>query len=164
MPQENVLVDGYGVAKLTDFGLSILLDNAFGDGLRSSYEFRGTLQYADPVLLQDEPRTRNTDMWALGWVIFEVSFVYLVLSFLSTHQLYLVLQLVVGRKPYWNFTSPKKLHHHLLTQEVTIPTEEEYPNLPYAWLLWPILSGCWRRHSKPRLSASEIARKMQLKD
>ena len=61
-----------GTAKLTDFGLSIILDDTIVSGLRTSDQFRGTIPYADPALLKGSPRTMGTDLWALGWVIFEV--------------------------------------------------------------------------------------------
>jgi len=69
---ENVLIDAYGTAKLSDFGLSTAVDEARGRGLRSSTGFCGTLRYSDPVLLDNHPNTVSTDIWSLGWFAFEV--------------------------------------------------------------------------------------------
>lgn len=63
-----------GVARLVDFGLAMILDDGFSRDLRSSDGCRHTLLYADPVLLDDIPRTISTDLWALGWIICEVWF------------------------------------------------------------------------------------------
>ncbi|KIO29727.1 hypothetical protein M407DRAFT_70047, partial [Tulasnella calospora MUT 4182] len=70
--QENILIGADGVSKLVDFGLSVILDDALNVGLRSSDGCRHTPLYADPRLLDDEPRTIFTDIWALGWVTYEV--------------------------------------------------------------------------------------------
>lgn len=70
---ENVVVGADGVARLVDFGLSTILDPLF-HGLRSSDGCRNTLLYADPVLLNNTYRTIYTDLWALGWLIYEVRY------------------------------------------------------------------------------------------
>ncbi|KAG8919215.1 hypothetical protein FRC01_001412, partial [Tulasnella sp. 417] len=67
----NILIGSDGVARLVDFGLSIILDDAVSRGLRTSNGCGHTLLYADPVLLDDVPRTIETDLWALGWIIYE---------------------------------------------------------------------------------------------
>lgn len=61
---ENIMVDiedGEIVCKLTDFGLSCLLDK---NGIASGY--RGTPQYMAPEILRDEQYTCKVDTWALG--------------------------------------------------------------------------------------------------
>lgn len=70
--QENILIGADGIAKLVDFGLSVILDDSMNTGLRSSNGCSKTLLYADPTLLLDQPRTILTDIWALGWIIYEV--------------------------------------------------------------------------------------------
>lgn len=74
LAKENILIDAGGVASLVDFGLSVILDDTVSRGLRTSGDCQRTLLYADPVLLDDAPRTTYTDLWALGWTIYEVWF------------------------------------------------------------------------------------------
>ena len=58
-----------GTVRIADFGLAVIMD----PGSRSrSRPYRGTIQYADPALLQDETNTTLTDIWAFGWTAWEV--------------------------------------------------------------------------------------------
>jgi serine/threonine-protein kinase len=59
----NVFLDGRGAAYLGDFGVA----DFFGDGQRGH-----TLEYAAPELLTDTPRSRATDVWAAGVMLYEL--------------------------------------------------------------------------------------------
>jgi len=59
----NVMVDGRGVARITDFGLAI---EGSGGG------FAGTPGYMAPEQLESRPATQASDIYALGLVLWEI--------------------------------------------------------------------------------------------
>ncbi|KAG8973407.1 hypothetical protein FRC05_008798 [Tulasnella sp. 425] len=68
---ENILIGVDSNAKLADFGLSVILDDNMNIGLRTSDGCRNSPFYADPTLFDDQPRNILTDIWSLGWIIYE---------------------------------------------------------------------------------------------
>jgi serine/threonine protein kinase len=79
--QANILVDDKGSALLTDFGLMALTDlSAFLSETADSSG--GTYRWMSPELLDPEGfgsnghPTRESDCYALGMVIYEVSWLY----------------------------------------------------------------------------------------
>jgi hypothetical protein len=63
----NVMLDGRGKVRLTDFGLAT--EAAAGDG---AGETAGTPAYMAPELLSGKPATVQSDIYALGLVLYEV--------------------------------------------------------------------------------------------
>jgi len=63
----NVMLDGQGRVRLTDFGLATNV--ASGDGRP---ELAGTPQYMAPEQLSGEPLSPQTDLYALGLVLWEI--------------------------------------------------------------------------------------------
>ena len=63
----NVMIDGRGTARITDFGLAALADDAVR--LR---EMSGTPAYMAPEQLHGEPITERTDLYALGLILYEM--------------------------------------------------------------------------------------------
>lgn len=61
----NVMIDGHGRARITDFGLAVLADDA-------SAEIAGTLAYMSPEQLEGRPATVQSDIYALGLVLYEL--------------------------------------------------------------------------------------------
>jgi serine/threonine-protein kinase len=59
----NVMIDGRGVARITDFGLAI---EGTGGG------FAGTPVYMAPEQLEGRPATQSSDLYALGLVLWEI--------------------------------------------------------------------------------------------
>jgi len=134
---ENVLVGADGVARLTDFGLSIVLEDTLFRGLRSSSNFRGTVMYADPALLRDQPKTVYTDLWAFGWLAYE---------------------LITSRQPYQHLRLQKDLSIFMAVYERKLPSPEtESINSPYSDIVWPLLQACWSPNNEDRWSAAYIA-------
>ena len=70
---ENILLDGDGHVKLTDFGLS----KAVGDD--STNTLCGTAQYLAPEVILRKPYNKMVDWWGLGILIFAVSYTHLTL-------------------------------------------------------------------------------------
>ena len=79
MKQANILVDNEGTARVSDFGLMTMADLSMIILSESAVSSCGTLCWMSPELL-DPPRfgsngrpTRESDCYALGMVIYEVS-------------------------------------------------------------------------------------------
>jgi len=62
----NVMIDGRGHARITDFGLAIGAEDS------RSAELVGTPAYMAPELFDGHPATVQTDLYALGLVIYEM--------------------------------------------------------------------------------------------
>ncbi|MEW5981837.1 MAG: serine/threonine-protein kinase [Acidobacteriota bacterium] len=62
----NVMIDGRGVARITDFGLAV---DPVRDG--SPADFAGTLAYMAPERTRGDPATVQSDLYALGLVLYE---------------------------------------------------------------------------------------------
>ncbi|XP_021069752.1 ribosomal protein S6 kinase-related protein [Mus pahari] len=65
---ENILLDGRGHLKVTDFGLSRRLSQ----GARA-YTICGTLQYMAPEVLSGGPYNHTADWWSLGVLLFSLA-------------------------------------------------------------------------------------------
>lgn len=67
---ENILLDANGHVKLTDFGLSKILD--VDDETAST--FCGTSEYLAPEIISRKPYTNMIDWWAIGILTYELLF------------------------------------------------------------------------------------------
>ena len=65
---ENILIGIDGHIKLTDFGLSKMVDSLED----KSYTVCGTLQYIAPEIIKGEGYNNSVDWWSLGIIIFEM--------------------------------------------------------------------------------------------
>ena len=63
----NVMIDGRGRARITDFGLAIVAEEAEG-----ATEIAGTPVYMAPEQLRGESTTERSDLYALGLVLYEM--------------------------------------------------------------------------------------------
>ena len=61
----NIMIDGQGRARITDFGIAALAEEAEHAG------FAGTLVYMAPEQLDGAPASVRTDLYALGLVLYE---------------------------------------------------------------------------------------------
>ncbi|KAG8916162.1 hypothetical protein FRC01_003319 [Tulasnella sp. 417] len=132
---ENMLVSQEGIIKLTDFGISTFLSQHPVSDIRTAQPFRGTLRYADPVLLGDNPKpTTFTDIWAFAWLIFGI---------------------LTGLRPYHHIQT--ELRVNLAIMQYDLPRASDYSNLPHGDSIWPILRASWSRTNSQRWPASCIA-------
>ena len=65
---ENILLDAKGHIKLTDFGLSKMLNSSKD----KAFTVCGTLQYLAPEMFTNKGYDKNVDWWALGCLIYEM--------------------------------------------------------------------------------------------
>ncbi|KAG9046258.1 hypothetical protein FS837_004784 [Tulasnella sp. UAMH 9824] len=95
---ENVLVSREGIIKLTDFGISTFLSQHPASDLKTAQPFQGTLRYADPELLGDNPKpTTYTDLWAFAWLIYGI---------------------LTGRRPYDHIQSELRVNLAIMNYEI----------------------------------------------
>ncbi|XP_077213597.1 G-type lectin S-receptor-like serine/threonine-protein kinase LECRK4 [Tasmannia lanceolata] len=66
---QNVLLDDYYTAKITDFGLAKLLRK---DQSRTSTKVRGTMGYMAPEWLKNVPVTAKVDVYSFGIMLLEI--------------------------------------------------------------------------------------------
>ena len=64
---ENILIDIEGHIRLTDFGLSKVLEN---NG--TSETFCGSPEYLAPEMIFGHKYTRSIDFYTLGWLFYEI--------------------------------------------------------------------------------------------
>ena len=65
---ENILIDKYGHIKLTDFGLSKLLD----EEAQKTYTLCGTAEYLAPEIIFEKGYDKTCDWFSFGVVLFEM--------------------------------------------------------------------------------------------
>ena len=67
---ENCLIDASTNMKISDFGISLFVDE---EGMESKYPVRGTRCWMSPELLSQPPiLTTKSDIWGLGCVMYHV--------------------------------------------------------------------------------------------
>ncbi|MFL5898165.1 MAG: protein kinase domain-containing protein [Solirubrobacterales bacterium] len=66
---QNVLIDAEGRAKLTDFGISRLLEQ---DGMTATGRVLGTTDYVAPEQAMGHPVDQRSDVYSLGVVLYEM--------------------------------------------------------------------------------------------
>lgn len=64
---ENILLDYQGHVKLTDFGLSKLVEH---DSL--AFTFCGTPEYLAPEVIKGKGHDKSVDWWSLGVILYEM--------------------------------------------------------------------------------------------
>ncbi|KIO28104.1 hypothetical protein M407DRAFT_49918, partial [Tulasnella calospora MUT 4182] len=119
---ENVLINDFLRAALSDFGLSRVLDG-FGHrtGYTTSDGVKGTYNYIAPELFKGEnPRPAlQTDVYAFGG---------------------LILTVMSGKPPFCGLHHPAILYRVMNDQP---PKPENHQDLPLSDPLWGLMRRCW---------------------
>ncbi|KAG8909386.1 hypothetical protein FRC02_007814, partial [Tulasnella sp. 418] len=132
---ENVLVNVDGRASLCDFGMSQFVDDAhrITGFSTTNWNAGGTDRFMSPELLEDEPKTKATDMWALCCLI----------VFTLTDEV-----------PYQRIKSRPVLPFAIFLGEK--PVLERSPHIPEP--LWQVIQRCWSKSPHERPAVFELRR------
>lgn len=68
---ENVLLGSDGYLKITDFGLSKILEGKGGPG-KKTFSFCGTPEYLAPEIIEGTGHGKAVDWWSLGAILYEM--------------------------------------------------------------------------------------------
>lgn len=96
---ENVLIDDQGYIRLTDFGLSKMLQKD-----EKAMSFCGTAEYLAPEMIDEQGHDKAVDFWALGVLIYEM---------------------IVGIPPFYN-KDRAKMFNQIKTKSVKYPDKKQH--------------------------------------
>ncbi|KAG8917837.1 Ankyrin repeat and protein kinase domain-containing protein 1, partial [Tulasnella sp. 417] len=136
---ENVLINDWCEAALSDFGLSrVLLGLEESSGLTTTGVVRGTLRYMAGELHIDEKRRPNleTDVFAFGG---------------------LILTVMSGKPPFPGLRDSIILLRIIGNQT---PRPEEHPDFPRGDHLWNLIHRCWDKNPASRPTMQEVLREL----
>lgn len=126
-------------AVLCDFGLARLLNDPMFKGLESTnFGNHMTIRWASPEVINGGERNRDSDLWAFGWLVWEVRGRRIHRLQSSTHPP----QVVTGRMPY-----PDVAHWYAVT---TCILARRFPDLlneavPAAFpFISDFMLTCWK--------------------
>ncbi|MHB9032159.1 MAG: serine/threonine-protein kinase [Anaerolineae bacterium] len=131
---ENVVITPDGSARLMDFGLARSED---APHLTTDGTLMGTLAYLAPELIQGQPASARSDLYALGVLMYESA---------------------TGRPPYSGATAAELLSQHLYT--TAVPPSHYLPTIPPA--LEALIMRLLAKHPDERPnSAAEVLHSLQ---
>ncbi|CAE6462422.1 unnamed protein product [Rhizoctonia solani] len=131
----NVLVSSVGVAKLTDFGLSVMAHASLAFS-ETSNSHTGSMRWVAPELLAEGAhKNKESDVYALGMTMLEI---------------------MTGEVPYpqcqWDFQVMNKV------LSGTLPSRpmDRFANDKRGDQMWNLLVSCWDRNPDARPSAGKV--------
>ncbi|KAG8946262.1 hypothetical protein FRC00_009706, partial [Tulasnella sp. 408] len=131
---ENVVVQDNLVAAICDFGI-YKIDVNDHTGFTTSGVTGGTSGYQAKELLDEEPATPATDVYAFGG---------------------LILAAMSGKQPFWNKRPNATI---IAVYNDKTPEPKDHPGLPAEDSLWSLLSACWSGEPGHRPSVSVVLEK-----
>ena len=152
MKQANVLIDNTGTARVADFGLMIMADLSTIILSETVVSSGGTLCWMSPELLDPERfgsggrPTCESDCYALGMVIYEVSWLHsLRWPFIHPSQV------LTGLRPFHRLHGYTPVAAVLRGERPEKPLEAE--SLCFSHELWGLVQSCWNESSSARPTA-----------
>ena len=152
--QANILVDNAGTARIADFGLMTMADLSTILISATVVSSGGTLCWISPELLDPPPGsdgcpTRESDIYALGMVIYEV-------GWLDPSQRPLIYQsqVLTGHRPFHHMNALKSVPAVLRGERPEKPVGAE--SLGFSPELWELLQLCWSEMSSGRPTARRL--------
>ncbi|KIJ52455.1 hypothetical protein M422DRAFT_243241 [Sphaerobolus stellatus SS14] len=128
----NILISDDGVPRLTDFGLSRILNEA--SGFTRSSDLAGSLRWMAPELFEGHKVNKASDIWALGMTILEIT---------------------TGERPYSDICIEPIVIRCI--SEGNIPRRPDDQDVPsMSNVLWSICEECWRKEAMTRPSTGRI--------
>ncbi|CAE6415095.1 unnamed protein product [Rhizoctonia solani] len=140
----NVLVSSDGVAKLTDFGLSIMSESSL-EFLATTASQAGSIRWAAPELLVDESaKSKGSDVYALGMTIL------------------VRLETFTGNVPYSQSRRDFTILQLVVQGVLPICPTDNIRDNKSGNQLWGLLVRCWDRNVDARPTALQVAELMAL--
>ncbi|KAG9038313.1 hypothetical protein FS837_001264, partial [Tulasnella sp. UAMH 9824] len=154
---ENVLINDFYSAVLSDFGLSrVLEDFGWASGFTTSERVKGTLNYmASELFTAEKPKvTLETDVYAFGGLILTVSKRS---QGVGTPPEKKAAQVMSGKAPFSDLRESAILFRVISNQP---PRQEDHPDLVPTDPLWSLMRQCWNMIPEMRPSIREVLREL----
>lgn len=133
---DNVLVDENGAARLIDFGMSKLIEEAASGYTTSSLNL-GTARWMSPELLHSQSkdchRTRSSDVYAFACTALEI---------------------LSSKQPFEHIIQDIRVTVAILKGEK--PSRNDYPNVILPEITWTLFERCWERDPAARPEMQEV--------
>ncbi|KAG8970394.1 p21 protein (Cdc42 Rac)-activated kinase [Tulasnella sp. 419] len=136
---DNILVDIRGFACISDYGMSSFVDDAFRIGGLTIPAMEGAPRFLSPEILNNQPRTIMSDMWAFGCV---------------------AIQVMTDRVPYSHINNNNGVQLAILRGDSPLPSDYT-PLESSETRLWDRLRACWQFDPAKRPSISAIISDLQ---
>ena len=154
MNQANILVGNTGAALVADFGLMSMVDlsTLLSETVGSP---GGTYRWMSPELLDPKSfgsngcMTRESDCYALGMIIYEVT-----LPHSSRRSLAYTFQVLTGLKPFYNMPGLTCVPAVLRGEHPLKPSHAE--SLGFSDNLWGLTQSCWSETASTRPTAWQL--------
>ncbi|KAG8919860.1 hypothetical protein FRC02_001333, partial [Tulasnella sp. 418] len=120
---DNILVNEHGSASLCDFGMSKFIEDALhiNGYTTSGTAGGGTPRWLCPEIVNDDPRTKMTDIWAFASA---------------------AIQILTDQVPYANITNNNAVPAAIITGQPPLP-KTYAPSTSEEVALWRELRKCW---------------------
>ena len=155
MKQVNILVDDAGTVRVADFGLMAMVEVSTVVLSRTSVSSGGTYCWMSPELLDPEHfgcsghPTRESDCYALGMVIYEVSWLWL-----SCLSLVNPPQVLSGCRPFHDLRAYSPVRAVLGGVRPEKPLCVE--SLRFSDVIWGLVRSCWSELPSSRPVARQL--------
>ncbi|KAG8925695.1 hypothetical protein FRC00_003745, partial [Tulasnella sp. 408] len=118
-----------------------------------------SLRWTAPEVLDGGMQDLPSDMWAIGWVCWEVSELWFRKSLLTSGSHMLPHQIITGRIPFEELDKESAIIMH--TMHGKLPATREDAQLSHVLRLCHLMSECWLSEPQKRIDASSFERKIR---